>query len=64
MRDKLRPIDVARQLGRSVAWLYTLERRGIIPSPERDPMNGRRTYPPEAVEQIRETLIARASTKV
>lgn len=61
MGRMLRPIDVARQLGRSTAWLYTLERRGIIPSPPRDPFNGRRTYTPEAVEQIRETLLARAN---
>ena len=63
MRQTLRPIDVARQLGHSVAWLYTLERRGIIPAPARDPMNGRRAYPPEAVEQIREIVIARAGSK-
>lgn len=63
MRQMLRPIDVARQLHRSVAWLYTLERKGIIPAPARDPLNGRRVYPPEAVEQIRETLLARASAK-
>ena len=59
MGRMLRPIDVARQLGRSVAWLYTLERRGIIPPPARDPLNGRRMYPPEAVEEIREALLAR-----
>jgi len=57
----MRPIDVARQFRRSTAWLYTMERKGIIPSPPRDPFNGRRMYTPEAVEQIRETLLARAN---
>lgn len=61
MHRMLRPIDVARQLGRSVAWLYTQERLGRIPPPQRDPLNGRRTYRPEAVEQIRETLLARVN---
>ncbi len=63
MGSMLRPIDVARQLGRSVGWLYTLERKGIIAPAARDPLNGRRIYPPEAVEQIRETLLARANGK-
>jgi DNA-binding transcriptional MerR regulator len=40
-----------------------MERRGIIPSPERDPLNGRRVYSAEDVAQIRETLIARANGK-
>ncbi len=59
MRTMLRPVDVARALGRSVSWLRTLERSGVIPAPERDPWNGRRVYPPEAVEQIREILSQR-----
>ena len=63
MASTLRPIDVARKFQRSVAWLYTLERKGIIPSPTRDPLNGRRVYSSEDVTQIRETLIARANGK-
>lgn len=63
MTPRLRPIDVARQFGRSVAWLHGLERKGIIPPAERDPLNGRRVYPPESVEQIRETLLARAASR-
>ncbi len=64
MTRKFRPVDVAREFDRSVAWLYMLERRGIIPPPARDPLNGRRIYSPEAVEHIREILLARTGSKV
>ncbi len=55
----LRPVDVARAFNRSVSWLRGLERAGVIPAAARDPLNGNRVYPPEAVEQIREALLAR-----
>lgn len=63
MISRLRPIDVARALGRSVTWLKQQERLGRIPQPERDPLNNQRCYAPEAVEQIRDTLLARVDGK-
>lgn len=60
----LRPIDVARQFGRSAEWLKNLERRGIIPKAQRDPLNGRRVYPIEAVDQIRATLLVREKQRL
>jgi DNA-binding transcriptional MerR regulator len=59
MRKGLRTGEIADAFGRSTSWVRVLERRGILPEPERDPLNGRRVYPPEAVERIREILLAR-----
>ena len=61
VKNKLRPIDVARQFDRSVAWLRTLERSGVIPPAQRDELSGARVYSPEDVEQIREAVLTRRS---
>ncbi|MFI5339846.1 MAG: MerR family transcriptional regulator [Candidatus Methylomirabilales bacterium] len=57
--NRLRPIDVARQLGRSASWLKALERAGIIPPAQRDELSGARFYVAEDVERIRQALLAR-----
>ena len=59
MRNKLRGVDVARQFNRTVSWLRSLERQGIIPAPPRDPLNGARVYDPADVDKIREAVLSR-----
>jgi len=58
-RIRLRPVDVARAFGRSVAWLKALEREGIIPPAPRDELNRERIYSPDDVERIRAILAER-----
>ena len=58
-RSRLRPVDVAREFGRSVAWLKSLEKTGVIPPAPRDELNGGRIYSQEDVERIRQALLAR-----
>ncbi len=59
MRSRLRPSDVARELGRSISWLRDLERKGIIAAPERDELSGHRIYKPEDIGKIREAVLNR-----
>ncbi len=58
-RTRLRPVDVAREFGRSVAWLKGLEKAGVIPPAPRDELNGDRIYSPEDVQRIREAVLNR-----
>lgn len=58
-RTRLRPVDVAREFGRSVAWLKALERNGVIPPAPRDELNGDRVYSPEDVQHIRQAVLNR-----
>lgn len=48
--------EVARELGRSVDWLWEAEARGKIPRARRD-LNGWRVYTEEDVQLLRELLV-------
>jgi DNA-binding transcriptional MerR regulator len=61
--NRLRPSDVARELGRSVSWLRILERRGIIEPAKRDALNGHRVYTIEDLEKIRGAVMKRRAPK-
>ncbi|MFI5342025.1 MAG: MerR family transcriptional regulator [Candidatus Methylomirabilales bacterium] len=62
MREaRFRPSQVAAEFNRSAEWLKHLERRGIIPKAQRDPLNGRRIYTREDIEAIRAALLCRTS---
>jgi DNA-binding transcriptional MerR regulator len=56
---RLRPVDVAREFGRSVAWLKRLEKAGVIPPAARDALNGQRVYTEQDVAEIRRLIIGR-----
>ena len=58
-RIRLRPVDVAREFDRSVAWLKGLEKAGIIPPPARDELSGERVYTERDVAEIRRIITAR-----
>ncbi len=59
MRNRFRPIDVARGFNRTVSWLRWLERTGVIPPAARDELNGARFYTSEDVDRIREAVLSR-----
>ena len=60
----MRITQAAAALGVSRDWLVTLERRGVVPPPERD-LNGHRRYSFADIERLRALLIlpSRARTK-
>ena len=51
--DKITRSQAAQELGITVKTLYTWERRGLIPPPDRD-RRGWRWYTPHQMEQIRQ----------
>ena len=60
MRQRMRPVDLARLLGRTPDWLRRLERQGRIPVAKRD-FSGHRYYDVEDLARIRDILASRRS---
>lgn len=62
MRQRMRPVDLAKLLGRTADWLRRLERQGRIPVAKRD-FSGHRYYDADDLARIRDLLARRSSTR-